>query len=111
MIKELRLNNYQSRKVRQINLQVAEQLTAIEQQNANNQHKIEELCKSVYAERDMFLENVLSTVQYNDYFGDRKIYRAADQEFMASFNTGQNNNEGAVAEAATSSGQPATTLN
>ncbi|WP_266205833.1 hypothetical protein [Pontibacter kalidii] len=86
MIKELRLNNYQSKKVREINLQVAEQVTAIEQQFAGNQQKVEELCKNVYAERDLFLENVLSTVQYNDYFGDRNVYRSADQKFMGSLN-------------------------
>ncbi|MCX2739094.1 hypothetical protein [Pontibacter anaerobius] len=101
MIRGLRLNNFQSKKVREINLQVAEQVTAIEQQHANNQKKIDELCKSVYAERDQFLENVLSTVQYNDYFGDRKVYKAADQKFVASLNNQNNAGSVAVADNAT----------
>ncbi|WP_276496175.1 hypothetical protein [Pontibacter litorisediminis] len=105
MIKDLRLNNYQSRKIREINLQVAEQVTAIEAQYASNQQKVEELCKSVFAERDMLLENVLSTVQYNHYFGDRKVYRAADQKFMASFD---NQNAGSVAVADNSAANQAT---
>lgn len=101
MIKGLRLNNYQSKKVREINQQVAEQVTAIEQQYATNQHMVEELCKGVYAERDVFLENVLSTVQYNDYFGDRKVYNEEDKKFVASLNNNQNTGNVAVAEPAT----------
>lgn len=101
MIKELRLNNYQARKVREINLQVAEQMTAIEQQYAGNQAKIEQLCKEACAERDVFLENVLSTVQYNDYFGDRKVYSASDKQFMANIVNGGQDTGGAVAAAET----------
>lgn len=99
MIKGLRLNNYQSRKVKEINLQVAEQVTAIEQQYTDKQ-QVEELCKNVYAERDLFLENVLSTEQYNDYFGDRKVYREEDQKFVASL-IDQGAGEIASAESAT----------
>ncbi|RIJ41989.1 hypothetical protein [Pontibacter oryzae] len=83
MIRDLRLNNYQSRKLRDINQQVAEQITAIEEQYAGNPAKIEELCKGVCAKRDSYLENVLSTVQYNSYFGDRKDYDAEDKKFVA----------------------------
>jgi len=96
MIRDLRLNNFQAKKVREINQQVAEQVTAIEQQYANNAKQIEELCRNVYSERDLFLENVLSTVQYNDYFGDRKVYREVDQKFIASLN---NQTPGSIAEA------------
>jgi polyhydroxyalkanoate synthesis regulator phasin len=97
MIKQLRLNNYQAKKIREINLQVSEQVTAIEQQFAGDQQKVEALCKNVYAERDMFLEDVLSTVQYNDYFGDRNVYRTVDQKFMSSLN---NQNAGNIASSA-----------
>lgn len=86
MIKELRLNNYQANKIREINLDVAAQITEIEQNFAGNQELIEKECKAVLTARDLEFEDVLSTVQYNDYFGDRKMYSKADREFMASLN-------------------------
>jgi hypothetical protein len=84
MIKELRLNNYQSNKVRAINLDVAAQITEIEQKFEGNEQLIAEKCKEILAVRDLEFEDILSTVQYNDYFGDRKIYSKVDREFMAS---------------------------
>ena len=83
MIRELALNNYQARKVNEINLDVAKQMLAIEQQYAGNQQKIDELCGGVCAVRDTKLENVLSTVQYNDYYGSRKNLVALDKQYMA----------------------------
>src|SRR5690606_15541609 len=74
MIRELRLNNYQANKVREINLDVAAQITEIEQKHAGNEQLIAEKCKDVLAVRDLEFEDILSTVQYNDYFGDRKMY-------------------------------------
>lgn len=97
MIRDLRLNNYQSRKVREINMQVAEQMTAIEQQYAGNPAMIEKLCKEACAERDIYLENVLSTVQYNSYFGDRKIYSAEDKKFVANLQNGEEQRGGIAA--------------
>lgn len=102
MIRGLHLNNYQSNKVKEINLRVAEQITAIEAQYAGDQAKIEEMSKNVLAERDRFLENVLSTIQYNDYFGNRKGYTAMDKEFVA----GVNQDQEAVGEGAISSTSP-----
>lgn len=84
MIRELRLNNYQANRVRAINMDVAAQITEIEQKYNGNQQLIDEQCKAVLATRDIELEDVLSTVQYNDYFGDRKVYSKVDKEFMAS---------------------------
>lgn len=84
MIKELRLNNYQANKIKAINLDVAAQITEIEQKHTGNEQLIAEKCKAVLADRDLKFEDILSTVQYNDYFGDRKVYTKADREFMAS---------------------------
>jgi hypothetical protein len=84
MIRELRLNNYQATKIRAINLDVAAQITEIEQKYDGNTAMIEAKCKEVLAVRDLEFEDVLSTVQYNDYFGDRKMYSKADREFVAS---------------------------
>ena len=83
MIRELRLNNYQANKVREINMDVAAKITAIEQKNAGNEQLIAEECKGVLAARDLEFEDILSTVQYNDYFGDRKMYSKVDREFVA----------------------------
>lgn len=86
MIKELRLNNYQANKVRAINLDVAAQILEIEQKHEGDEQLITEKCKEVLAARDLEFEDILSTVQYNDYFGDRKMYSKVDREFMASMN-------------------------
>ena len=83
MITGLQLNNYQSRKIQEINMRVAEQLTAVEQQHAGNQAEIDRQSKSIYAERDRLMEGVLSTVQYNDYFGNREDYNALDKQIAA----------------------------
>lgn len=83
MITGLQLNNYQSRKIQEINMQVAEKLTALEQQHAGNQAEIDRQSESIYAERDRLMENVLSTVQYNDYFGHREDYNALDKQIAA----------------------------
>ncbi|WP_115564351.1 hypothetical protein [Pontibacter diazotrophicus] len=93
MIRGLHLNNYQSEKIREINLKVAEQITAIEEENAGDQSKIDALSNKVYAQRDRFLENVLSTVQYNDYYGHRKDYTAMDKEFAANADEEENTGE------------------
>lgn len=84
MIRELRLNNYQANKIRQINLDVTSQIAAVEDQFKGNQQLIEEKCKAIMAARDVAFEDVLSTVQYNDYFGDRKVYDKSDKEYLAS---------------------------
>ena len=64
-------------------MRVAEQLTAVEQQHTGNQAEIDRQSKSIYAERDRLMENVLSTVQYNDYFGSREDYNALDKKIAA----------------------------
>ncbi|WP_250430663.1 hypothetical protein [Pontibacter ruber] len=84
MIRELRLNNYQAKKLRAINMDKVAKMKAIEDQFAGNQQLIDAKCKAVCDERDSELEAVLSTVQYNHYFGDRKIYSKRDKEFVAS---------------------------
>ncbi|HEY4652719.1 MAG TPA: hypothetical protein VIG72_14975 [Pontibacter sp.] len=83
MIRNLRLNNYQSNKVREINLDVVAKMMAVENEFAGNEQLIEQKCKAISAERDVKLENVLSTVQYNNYFGSRKQYSSSDKEFVA----------------------------
>lgn len=99
MIRSLRLNNFQSEKIREINRQVAEKMIAIEQQHAGDQATIDKLCKEASAQRDSFLEDVLSTVQYNKYYNNRPEYSEMDQEFMAGLHGAGKG--AAVAEAST----------
>ena len=99
MIRELRLNNYQSNKIREINLDVVAKMMAVEAEFKGNQELIEQKCKAICAERDVKLENVLSTVQYNDYFGDRTYYSKYDKEFVAK--AGQPVNDNAIASVPT----------
>lgn len=104
MIRDLGLNNYQSGKVKEINLDIADRMLAIEKQYAGNQEKIDQLCNSLCAERDQKLEKVLSTVQYNDYYGDRKNLVALDKQFMSdTANRSRGGNGVATSEAATPS--------
>jgi hypothetical protein len=93
MIKDLGLNNYQSRKMREINKEVVAQKMAVETSFAGNQEFINQKCREICAERDRQLESVLSTRQYNEYFGDRKIYDQTEKEFMAGLTQQQNRNQ------------------
>lgn len=99
MIRELRLNNYQANKVRAINLDVAAQITEIEQRFNGDQKMIDTECKAILATRDQKLEDVLSTLQYNDYFGDRKVYSKKDKEFVASLSEQGSENVASSGEA------------
>ncbi|WP_242927163.1 hypothetical protein [Pontibacter vulgaris] len=111
MIRELRLNNYQSAKIRAINLDKVNKMQAVETAYAGNQQLIDEKCKAICSERDRELENVLSTIQYNKYFGARKAFTKQDREFVASLNN-QNSNGGsseiATADNATQANNTAT---
>ena len=95
MIRELRLNNYQSNKIREINQDVVARMAAVEAEFAGNQEVIDQKCKAICSERDVKLENVLSTVQYNNYYGDRTYYSKYDKEFVAK--GGQQVNENSIA--------------
>ncbi|MEJ8756761.1 hypothetical protein WG947_07135 [Pontibacter sp. H259] len=104
MIRELRLNNYQSNKIREINKDVVARMAAVEAEFAGNQEVIDQKCKAICTERDEKLENVLSTVQYNNYYGDRTYYSKFDKEFVAK--GGQMVKDNAIASTNTT---PATT--
>jgi hypothetical protein len=91
MIVDLGLNNYQSRKIREINKEVVAKKLLVEAEFAGNQSAIDQKCKEICDVRDVQLENILSTKQYNEYFGHRKIYNQTEKEFMASLNQSPNN--------------------
>lgn len=110
MIRDLRLNNYQANECREINTEVISKIAAIENEFAGNQEMIDQKTKKVLAERDLKLENILSTVQYNKYFGKRTAFNKADQEFVAKINT-QNSNNASTEAMSTASTNDAVTVN
>lgn len=89
MIRGLRLNNYQSGKIRDINTEIAAKMVAAEEAYAGDPEMLDKEMKKIFAERDHALENVLSTAQYNTYFGNRKVYNKDDKEFMAGLMKGE----------------------
>ncbi|MEJ8802734.1 hypothetical protein [Pontibacter sp. H249] len=99
MIRDLGLNNYQSRKLREINKDVVAQKMAVETTFAGNQTAIDQKCKEICSVRDAKLESVLSTRQYNEYFGDRKVYNQTEVDYMASLNQQNGNQTASAAEA------------
>jgi len=111
MIRELRLNNYQSNEIREINTEVIAQLVAIETEFEGNQELIDQKRKSILAERDRNLENILSTVQYNNYFGKRPVFNKIDKEFVANLNAPDTNNGSAEASNPAENTKEAVSLN
>ena len=80
MIRDLRLNNYQSRKLRAINLEKVNRMMAIEAKGGDPSH-VENECLGVCKERDQELEDILSTDQYSKYFSNRPDYFKADKDY------------------------------
>lgn len=110
MIVELRLNNYQANVIREINTEIVETMMAIETEFKGDQKMIDQKVKALFNDRDRKLENILSTVQYNKYFGKRTAFNKIDQEFVANANT-QNTDNGKTAVNATEGTKDAVTLN
>jgi hypothetical protein len=110
MIRELRLNNYQSNEIREINTEIIEKMMAIETEFKGNQKTITQKVKALFNDRDRKLENILSTVQYNKYFGKRTAFNKIDQEFVANANTQDTTND-KIAGNASKSTKDALTVN
>ncbi|HSI90813.1 MAG TPA: hypothetical protein VK927_06815 [Adhaeribacter sp.] len=80
MIKDLRLNNYQSNRLRAINLELVNKIAAIEA-NGGDPKQVEMDCKGACSDRDKILEDVLSTDQYSKYFSNRPNYFNYDKQY------------------------------
>ncbi len=80
MIRDLRLNNYQGRKLRAINLEKVNRMMAIEAKGGDP-NKVDMDCKGVCKERDQELEDILSTDQYSKYFSNRPAYYSLDKDY------------------------------
>ncbi|RAK69615.1 hypothetical protein [Hymenobacter edaphi] len=83
MARELRLNNYQTTRLRAINEDKVAKMAAIETRNAGNIRVIDEQCQGVCQERDRELRTVLTTDQYSNYFSNRSAYYKYDKDYAA----------------------------
>ncbi|MDQ4138895.1 MAG: DUF4890 domain-containing protein [Bacteroidota bacterium] len=81
MIQELRLNNFQARRLREINQEKVSKMVDIEQKYASNPNLVEKNCQGVCRERDKELENFLSMDQYSQYYGNRSEFYKYDKDF------------------------------
>jgi hypothetical protein len=81
MTRDLRLNGYQSARLRAINTDKITKLAAAERQYANSPEQLDKQSKAIARERDTELQGVLSTDQYTDYFDARKRYAQADRDY------------------------------
>lgn len=84
MASQLRLNGYQSARVRAINEDKATKMAAIERKNAGNQKLIDQQCNEVCRERDQEFQAVLSTDQYASYYDARSAYNKYDRDYATS---------------------------
>ncbi|PSR52432.1 hypothetical protein AHMF7605_02275 [Adhaeribacter arboris] len=84
MIRELRLNNFQAKRLREINQEKVSKMVEIEQKYANNPSLAEKNCQGVCRERDKELENFLSLDQYGQYYGNRSEFYKYDKDFAKS---------------------------
>jgi len=83
MARDLRLNGYQSTKLRAINEDKVAKMAAIERRNAGNAKLIDEQCGAVCKERDQELRAVLSTDQYSDYYDSRSAFYKYDKDYAS----------------------------
>ncbi|SHI86579.1 hypothetical protein SAMN02745146_1741 [Hymenobacter daecheongensis DSM 21074] len=83
MARDLRLNGYQSSKLRAINEDKVAKMAAIERRNAGDAKLIDEQCGAVCKERDQELRAVLSTDQYSAYYGSRSDFYKYDKDYAA----------------------------
>lgn len=81
MTRDLRLNGYQSARLRAINADKITKLEAAERLYAKNPEQLDKQSKAIARERDQELQAVLSTDQYTDYFDARKRYAQADRDY------------------------------
>ena len=93
MVRDLRLNGYQTTRLAAINAAQQQKMTAIARKNAGNQQLIDQQCDAVCKARDAAVRAVLSNDQYTSYYGQRATYnefaknyavRADNAEFVKS---------------------------
>ncbi|RTQ52202.1 hypothetical protein EJV47_04020 [Hymenobacter gummosus] len=83
MARELRLNNYQTARLRAINADKVAKMAAIESKHAGNATLIDDQCQGVCQERDRELRAILTTDQYSNYYSNRSAYYKYDKDYAA----------------------------
>ena len=83
MVKELRLNNFQANRLREINQDKVNKMIQIEDKYANDLAIVDKNCQGVCKERDKELESFLSSEQYSQYYSSRALYYKSDKDFAA----------------------------
>ena len=81
MARDLRLNGYQSARLRAINQDKVAKLEAAERQYATDPTQLDQHAQAIGHERDQELQAVLTTDQYTGYFDARKRYAQADRNY------------------------------
>lgn len=81
MIRELRLNNFQAKRLREINQEKVNKMVEIEQKFAHDPNLVEKNCQGVCRERDKELESFLSFDQYSQYYANRPEFYKYDKDF------------------------------
>ena len=83
MAQRLRLNNYQTARLRYLNRERARQMYALEHQPGADPKKIDDDCQGVCRQQERDLHTLLSTTQYADYYEDRNDFYAFDKQYVA----------------------------
>ena len=83
MAHDLRLNGYQTAKVRAINTDKLAKMAIIQRQNAGNFKLIDEQCNGVCKERDKEFQDFLSTDQYSTYYNARGTYNKLGRDYAS----------------------------
>ncbi len=105
MIQELRLNNFQAKRLREINQEKVSKMMAIEQKYANNPDLVEKNCQGVCRERDKELESFLSFDQYSKYYGNRSEFYKYDKNFAKNIGLVKSSDVKNATEKSANSGQ------
>ncbi len=84
MTRELRLNGFQTNRLRAINTDKAAKLDVAERQLAAQPARLDQQRQAIARERDQELQAVLSTDQYTDYFDARARYQQLDRDYARS---------------------------
>ncbi len=98
MAQELRLNNYQTARLRTLNRQKAQRMFELERQKGADPKKIDDDCQGVCRQQERDLRQLLSTAQYSDYYEARNDFYAFDKQYIAQArdNTRRSDNQAIV---------------
>lgn len=82
MAYHLRLNNYQTSRLRTLNRDKARRMYELEHQAGADPRKIDTDCQGVCREQERDLRRLLSTTQYADYYEARNDFYSYDKQYL-----------------------------